>query len=158
MSRTRYTHQVTAASLHILMMEAYESYTKSIEASSSFLCWNKQKVKEYPQFHYWSATLNFQFTILMFVRSIRSWDFGLYISSIQKLAVMLVGCRYIFVIWYLYKRHTWILQHTFTKASFLFRGQKRFSHRLGMIMHMSKTISAPKVMEIRISIFIIVQV
>ena len=30
-------------------------------------------------------TLNFQLTILMFFRSIRSGDFGFYISSIQKL-------------------------------------------------------------------------
>ena len=84
-SRTRYAHQVTAASLYTLMMKAYESYTKSTEVSSSFLCWKKQKDEECSQFHYWSTTLDFQLTILIFVRSIRSGDFGLYISSIQKL-------------------------------------------------------------------------
>ena len=84
-SRTRYTHQVTAAPLHILMMKAYESYTKSSEVSSSFFCWKEKKEKECPQFHYWSTTLNFQLTILMFVRSICLGDFGLYTSSIQKL-------------------------------------------------------------------------
>ena len=57
-SRTGYTHQVTAASLHILMIKAYESSTESTEASSSFLCWKKQKGKECPQFHYWSTTIN----------------------------------------------------------------------------------------------------
>ena len=83
-ARTRYTYQVTAASLQILMIKTYASYTKSTEASSSFLCWKEQKEKQCLQFRYWSMTLNFQLTILMFVRLIRLGDFGQYISLIQK--------------------------------------------------------------------------
>ena len=44
--RSRYAHQVTTAFLHILVMMAYESYTKLIEASSSFIYWKDQKEKE----------------------------------------------------------------------------------------------------------------
>ena len=113
-------------------MKVYESYTKSTEASSLFLCWKKQKEKECPQFHYWSTTLNFQLTILMFVRSIRSWDFGLSISSVQELALMLVGCRNICVIWCFHKRHNRILQHTFTKASFFVSKTKRVFSSTGI--------------------------
>ena len=66
-SRARYTHHVTVASLHIVVTKAYESYTVSTETSSSFLCWKEKEEKEYPQFHYWSTTFNFEFIILMFV-------------------------------------------------------------------------------------------
>ena len=45
-SRTRYSHQVTATSLHILVKKAYESYTASTETLSLFLCWKEQKEKE----------------------------------------------------------------------------------------------------------------
>ena len=48
MFRSRYAHQVRAAFLHILVMMAYENYTKSIEVSSSFLYWKDQKEKECP--------------------------------------------------------------------------------------------------------------
>ena len=58
-SRTRYSHQVTTTSLHILVTKAYESYTASTEALRLFLCWKEQKEKECPQYHYWSTTLYF---------------------------------------------------------------------------------------------------
>lgn len=135
------------------------------EASNSFLRWKEQKQKECPQLHYWSATLIFNspYWCLLdeYVRGILLHTF-LRFSKFSHaflhltIIIMLVGCRYICVVWSFYKRHIRILQHTFTKVGLLFWKQKGFSHWLGLIMHISKAINASKVMEVRISFFIIV--
>ena len=71
-SRTRHAYQVTAAALYILKDKAYKSYREGVdegEEPMSFSDWCKQAELESSQFHYWSLTLHFQLTILIFVRS-----------------------------------------------------------------------------------------
>lgn len=80
----------------------------------------------------------------MFVKSVPSEGFGLYISSFHKLLrcffhsiiiITLDGCYHICVIWYFYQTQTLVLQHTFIKQSLLFRRQKGFFLFLTRIYH-----------------------
>ena len=88
-SRTRHAHQVTAAALYILMDKAYKTYREGVdegEEPKSFSDWRKQAELESPQFHYWSLTLHFQLTSLIFVRSLREGNFQLYKDACKSLA------------------------------------------------------------------------
>ena len=88
-SRTRHAHQVTAAALYILMDETYKTYREGVderEEPKSFSDWCKQAELESPQFHYWSLTLHFQLTILIFVWSLREGNFQLYKDACKSLA------------------------------------------------------------------------
>ena len=80
-SRTRQAHQVTAGALFILMDRAYKTYRESFsegEEPKAFSYWRMQAELESPQFHYWSLTLDFKLTILIFLRSLREGHFHLY--------------------------------------------------------------------------------
>jgi hypothetical protein len=80
-SRTRHAHQVTACALYILMQRAYVHYKENVpahEETLTFSVWQERQEVEHPQFNYWSLTLRFQLTILIFVRSLREGNFQLY--------------------------------------------------------------------------------
>ena len=87
LTRTRHAHQVTAASLYILMHRSYDRSTAANEAPTpeSFDTWRKRRIHESPQFQYWSLTLELQLTILVFVRSLREANFQLYIETLDQL-------------------------------------------------------------------------
>ena len=62
--------EVTAAALYVLMYMAYNAYTEGVdegEKPKSFSDWCKQAELENPQFHFWSLTLHFQLTTLIFI-------------------------------------------------------------------------------------------
>ena len=84
-TRTRYAHQVTAATLHILMTKAYEKRSIEKKTISDFKTWRKDKESQYPQFYFWSQTLKLQLLVMCFIRSIRSGDFNLYKTTISLL-------------------------------------------------------------------------
>jgi len=89
-SRTRHAHQGTAAALYILMDKAYKTYREGVdkgEEPKSFSNWRKQAELETPQFHYWSLTLHFRLTILIFVRSLGEGNFQLYKDACKSLAL-----------------------------------------------------------------------
>ena len=68
-SRTRHTHQITACALYILMDKAYQHYCNCIseeEEPKTFMEWRKQAELASPQFQYWSLTLHFELTILIY--------------------------------------------------------------------------------------------
>ena len=73
-TRTRYAHQVTAATLHILMTKAYEKQLIEGENNLDFNTWRKDRESKYPQFYYWSQTLRLQLLVMSFIRSIRSGE------------------------------------------------------------------------------------
>ena len=81
-AKTKYTHQVTALALHRLMKIAYEN--SSLKNEKSFETWRADMEKENPQFRFWSIVLKIEMDYLMFLRSIRSSNFGLYVASIGK--------------------------------------------------------------------------
>ena len=77
-TRTRWAHQVTAASLHILMKKAYEEYSKSDETDGPvrpFNEWRDEKMKKCPQFLYWATVLDLELLCLQLVRAFREADF-----------------------------------------------------------------------------------
>ena len=84
-SRTRQAHaEVTAAVLYVLMYKAYNAYTVGVyegEEPKSFSDWRKQAELVNPQFHFWSLTLHFQLTTLIFVQSLSEEHFELYINA-----------------------------------------------------------------------------
>ena len=84
-TRTRYTHQVTAATLHILMTKAYEKHSIEKKIISDFKTWRKDEESQYLQFYFWSQTLKLQLLVMSFIRSIRSGDFNLYKTTISLL-------------------------------------------------------------------------
>ena len=87
-TRTRHAHQVTAAALFILQKHAYEEYKTAASPDEllDFDGWCLQQQQAIPQFKYWSLTLELILTILIFVRFLRTPDFGLYIDSLTQLA------------------------------------------------------------------------
>ena len=88
-SRTRHAHQITACALYILMDKAYKHYCNCIseeEEPKTFMEWRKQAELASLQFQYWSLTLHFELTILIFVRSLREGIFELHKESCKRLA------------------------------------------------------------------------
>lgn len=83
--KTRYAHQITAAALFILKKQAYLNDNNSCTNKIEFNDWEKERSAKYPQFKYWNQTLNFELTIFVFIKSIRSGNFMLYIESLEKL-------------------------------------------------------------------------
>ena len=51
-------------------------------STRAFDIWRNRCIQERPQFQYWSTTLDFELTILSFVRSLREANFQLYIDSL----------------------------------------------------------------------------
>ena len=84
-TRTRYAHQATAETLHILMKKAYEKQIIRDNNAVNFNEWRKDRESKYPQFYYWSQALRLQLLVMSFVRSIRSGNFNLYKETITLL-------------------------------------------------------------------------
>ena len=87
-SRTRHAHQVTASTLNILMYNAYQEYCERLDEGDDLLefkAWCLMREAECPQFQYWSITLQFEVTILTFVKSLRERNFRLYIDALTTL-------------------------------------------------------------------------
>ena len=82
-TRARYAHQITAATLHILMTTAYEKHSIEKKTISDFKTWRKDKESQYPQFCFWSQTLKLQLLVMSCIRSIRSGDFNLYKTTVS---------------------------------------------------------------------------
>ncbi len=88
-TRTRYGHQVTAASLHILRQQAYEQYCLQeceVQNALPFLEWRSVQCAEKPQFRYWNITLQLQLMMLQFVRSLQEADFDMYVHCLLQIA------------------------------------------------------------------------
>ncbi len=86
-TRTRRTHQVTACVLYQALDEAYQEYVTSLEPDvevKSLDDWCEQQNSQ-PMFKFWFTFLQLQLTVLVFVRSIRTANFQLYVQSLTKL-------------------------------------------------------------------------
>ena len=88
-TRTRRAHQVTAASLHILMSKAYSAYqAKSRENEQEMLSkeeWKDAMSKKSLQFHYWSSVFNLELICLRLVRALREGNYSLYIDALRQI-------------------------------------------------------------------------
>ena len=71
------------------MHKAYDTYCVSLDEGAEALPfneWRNQREAVCPHFQYWSLTLKFQLTILIFVRSLREGNFQLYKEACASLA------------------------------------------------------------------------
>ena len=87
-TRTRYAHQVTAGTLHILQKRAYQQYLNRIsvhEKALTFDEWHCLQCREQPQFKYWDTTLQLELMVLQFIRSIRERNFQIYVQSFLQI-------------------------------------------------------------------------
>ena len=89
LTRTRYAHQMTSVALHMLQKDAFEKYTSTVASKNDhhlgFFEWCDKQSQQYPQFLYWSLTLQLEITVLLFTRSVRESNFQLYLESLIKL-------------------------------------------------------------------------
>lgn len=84
LTRTRRAHQVTAASLYVLMRKAYDSYVEQHAVAKSFEEWKMMKSKQ-PQFQYWNTVLELEILCLQFVRAVREGNFAMYVRVLRLL-------------------------------------------------------------------------
>ncbi len=88
-TRTRRAHQITAASLYILMKKAYDEFcieeNKDDKSRISFDDWKKAMQTKSPQFLYWESVLKLELTCLQLVRAFREASFPLYIRVIRQI-------------------------------------------------------------------------
>ena len=66
------------------MQEAYDHFREEKE-NISFGEWKSNMEERSPQFQFWSLTLKIELDYLLFLRSIRSRNFELYVLSIAKI-------------------------------------------------------------------------
>ena len=88
LTRTRRAHQVTAASLFVLMRTAYNDYVARMKENERPLSeeeWKKAVAEKCPQFRYWSSVLDLELACLRLVRAIREANFNMYVQSIREL-------------------------------------------------------------------------
>lgn len=86
-TRTRRAHQVTACVIYKSLEEAYQEYVTSLEPgmeAKSLEDWCDQQ-STLPMFKFWFTVLQLQLTVLVFVRSIRTGNFQLYVQSLTEL-------------------------------------------------------------------------
>lgn len=82
--KTQYSHNVTAASLYILMQRAFHASEDKVQGVS-FDMWRAHMERISPMFHFWSITLRFEMTVLVFIKSLREGNFSLYKEAIAAL-------------------------------------------------------------------------
>ena len=80
--RSRYAHQITCASLSILMQEAYRKSNDNSDLSS----WIADSKEKFVQFRYWSTVLEMETLLFAFVKSIRTSNFKLFLSCLERIA------------------------------------------------------------------------
>ncbi|KAL8558995.1 hypothetical protein ACOMHN_039751 [Nucella lapillus] len=83
--RTRYAHQVSLMSLHLLKQTAYSEYCQNVMGPpESFDMWN-QRSQTLPQFKFWSTIIELELLTSRFVRSLRDGDFALYVQTCDEI-------------------------------------------------------------------------
>jgi hypothetical protein len=91
-TKTRHAHQVTAASLYILLQEAYIEECSSGDTDvtqpadcPTFEEWCTQREKSSVHFEYWLKTLSLELLLFQFIRSLREGNFQLYVESLTQI-------------------------------------------------------------------------
>ena len=89
-TKTQHAHEITAASLYILLPRAYDVFFTSAspnqdEVALSFQEWCSKRAKKCVQFDYWTKTVSLEILLLVFVRSIREGNFDMYVESLTQI-------------------------------------------------------------------------
>ena len=88
LTRTRQAHQVTAASLYVLMSKGYEEYLAKVDGSEQpkpFQEWKEEMQRKCPQFLYWAGVLDLQLSCLQLVRAFREANFSMYVKAVNQI-------------------------------------------------------------------------
>ena len=88
LTRTRQGHQVTAASLNLLMSKGYEEYLAKVDDNQqvkSFQEMKEDSQRKSPQFLYWAGVLDLQLCCLKLVRAFREANFSMYVNAIKRI-------------------------------------------------------------------------
>ena len=76
--KARYVHQVNAAVLHSLLMEAFDANEQSYNV------WLADRRKKSLNFEYWFISLEIECLMLLFVQSIRSGNFEILVGVLDQ--------------------------------------------------------------------------
>ena len=82
-AKTKYIYQVTTSTLYRLMANAFK-HSKEEGGTLDFVEWRAFNELGNPQFQFWSVALKMEMDYLLFLQSIRSSNFKLYVESIGK--------------------------------------------------------------------------
>ena len=88
-ARSRHAREVTACTLHILMQESFANYMSNNiddDPPVNFEEWCAEWKAESPQFLYWFTYLELELLVLLFLHSLRTGNFKMYLDCITKLA------------------------------------------------------------------------
>ena len=85
-TRSRYTHQITACALHVLQRKSYEADSSITNQQIEFKDWVEEKTEKYPQFKFWSIALKLELAVLQLVELLREGNFALYIQILGQLS------------------------------------------------------------------------
>lgn len=88
-TKTRHAHQVTAASIHALLLRAYAEYTSEAATAETDVMsleqWCAMRAEQSVQFDYWQKTLSLEVLLLLYIRALREGNFQLYVESLTKI-------------------------------------------------------------------------
>ena len=90
-TKTRHAHQVTAATLHALLKQAYSKDCTPDDGITTqpddgvFEEWCTQRAKASVYFDYWLKTLSLEVLLLVYIRSLRERNFELYVQSLTQI-------------------------------------------------------------------------
>ena len=85
-TKTRHAHQVTAATLYILLRKAHEDcQPNDADTREPFEEWCIRRSRETVHFNYWFKTLSLELLMLRFNRSLREGNFQLYVESLAEI-------------------------------------------------------------------------
>ena len=88
-TRTRQMHQITACSLHSLLMSAYNEYVlDEVDHSEDILSfeeWCKKRKQQSKQFQFWNLVLSMELVIMSLIRAFREANFSLYCQALSEL-------------------------------------------------------------------------
>ena len=80
-AKTRHAHQVTASSLYMLLHKAYSENMGEAKEEVSLDEWCCQRSNESPQFKFWYEVLLLEVDVLIFIRSLRTSNFQMYVDA-----------------------------------------------------------------------------
>ena len=145
--RTRYAHQVSVISLHLLKYKAYSAYCSGVDgAPGSQEVWEQFSRTDNPQFKYWSTIMELELLMCRFIRSLRegtSQPMSKYVmSSVHgfmwwTIRIMQDGCLYTCGIWFSCQRHIRTYMPNFWKEILLSKNHHTSSASLARISHMN---------------------
>ena len=83
----RFIHQITACSLYIKKVDAYEKYVSlSTEYPVLSMALWEERQSCHPTFKFWNLILQLELLLFEFVKSIRSGNLQLFINTLMKIA------------------------------------------------------------------------